>query len=136
MAKKPKSNQKKLTQPIIGKTRVKLKEIDININVNLDDSRNNNAVLSEQRIRIRTKLTVQQLAYLFRVLNKMGLVESSSQTNILKFISETFETDNVADISVKSLRSKYYSLEKKARAATREQLMQIVHFIDNDTPTP
>jgi hypothetical protein len=115
---------------------MKNREIDININVIIDDARTKQtSKQNEPKVKIKTKLTVPQLAYLFRVLNKMGLVESSSQTNILKFISETFETDNVADISVKSLRSKYYSLEKKARAATREQLMQIIHFIDNDTPT-
>jgi hypothetical protein len=112
---------------------LKNNKVDININVIIKDIRDDaTAGKIERKVKIKTNLTVPQLAYLFRVLNKMGLVESANQTNILKFISETFETDNVTDISVKSLRSKYYSLEKKARVATREQLMEIIQFIDND----
>ncbi len=113
--------------------KLKNNEIDINININVADTRGK--VISnrgESKVKIRSKLTVPQLAYFFRVLHKMKKIESANQTDIIKFIAETFETENATDISFKSLRSKYYSIENKAKAATREQLMEIIRFIDND----
>lgn len=108
-------------------------KLDININFNIDDRRSDQPILTHKpKVKIVTQLSVSQLAYLFRILYKMKKIKAANQTDIIKFISETFETDNVADISLKSIRSKYYNVEDKEKEATSKQLMEIVQFIRND----
>jgi hypothetical protein len=112
---------------------MKNKEIDININISIDDLRNRAAKEPiEPKVKINTKLSVPQLAYFFRVLYEMKKIKSPNQTDIMKFIADNFETDNVTEISINSLRSKYYNVEEKVKAGTRKQLMEIIQFIDKD----
>lgn len=114
-------------------SKMKNNQLDINININVDDLRNRSVKKSiEPTVKIVTKLSVPQLAYFFRVLYEMKKIKSTNQTDIMKFIADNFETDNVTEISINSLRSKYYNVEEKVKAGTRKQLMEIIQFIDND----
>jgi hypothetical protein len=112
---------------------MKNNQLDINININVEDFRDKATKLpSEPRVKIVSKLTVPQLAYFFRVLYEMKKIKSSNQTDIMKFIAENFETDNVTEISINSLRSKYYNVDEKVKAGIRKQLTEIIQFIDNN----
>jgi hypothetical protein len=112
---------------------MKNNQLDINININVEDFRDKAAKqLSEPRVKIVSKLTVPQLAYFFRVLYEMKKIRSSNQTDIMKFIAENFETDNASEISINSLRSKYYNVDEKVKAGVRKQLTEIILFIDNN----
>jgi predicted acyltransferase (DUF342 family) len=108
-------------------------EVDINIHINVDDSRDKTVKDSiESKVKIVSKLTVPQLAYFFHVLYLMKKIKANNQTDIMKFIAENFETGNASEISVNSLRSKYYRMDEKVKAGVRKQLTEIIHFIDNE----
>jgi hypothetical protein len=108
--------------------------VDININIRVDDNRQPpfRKKVVEQKVKIKTKLSVPQLAYFFRVLFELEKIKSANQTDIMKFIADNFETENVSQISINSLRSKYYNVEEKVKTGTRKQLMEIIQFMDND----
>ncbi len=109
------------------------REFDINVNIFFDDHKSGAAKKTDQqKVKIVTKLSVTQLAYLFRVLYQMKRIKAVSQTQIMRFIAETFETNKVSEISSKSLRSKYYKVTDSEKSATRKQLEEIIEFIDND----
>jgi flagellar motor protein MotB len=133
MKRKPPIIQKNQTSQQVSFSTTKKNGIDINLNINLDDLRNGTEKKNkEMKLKIVTKLSVTQLAYFFRVLYLMKKIKASSQTGIMRFIAETFETDHVTEISSKSLRSKYYKVEDSEKTATRKQLMEIIEFIDKD----
>ena len=73
------------------------KEVDININV-LDNRKNNEngvppVVLGEGK-KIKSNLSVSQLAFLYRLLYDVEAISLTNQTDILKFISENFQITN------------------------------------------
>src|ERR1041385_5519954 len=105
-------------------------EVDINININVQDFRKNidgNAVAaplpraSEEKI--KSNLSVSQLAFLFRLLHDKGALSVKNQTDILKFISDNFQTPNAPEISTRSLRAKNYSVD----LATKESIKLLIN---------
>jgi hypothetical protein len=111
----------------------KKQEVDINITISVDDFRHKQEKeLLQPRVKIISKLSVPQLAYFFHVLYLMKKIKAANKTDIMKFIAENFETHNAAEISINSLRSKYYNVDEKVKAGVRKQLTELIQFIDND----
>jgi hypothetical protein len=108
------------------------KAIDININVRIVDLPQNSK--NYNRKKIVTSLTVSQLIYFFRILHDLKKIRSTKKSDILRFMSDTFETENASDISFKSLRAKYYHAEDKDKVILRQHLHEIIQFIDADKP--
>jgi Ni,Fe-hydrogenase maturation factor len=108
-------------------------QVDINIHINVDDSRHTTLKGTGQpKVKIVSKLSVPQLAYFFHVLYQMKKIKTAHQTDIMKFIAENFETANAHEISINSLRSKYYKVDEKVKAGVRKQLTEIIQFMDNE----
>jgi hypothetical protein len=59
-----------------------------------------------------------------------GAIKVNKQTDILKFIAHCFQTQNTVEISVRSLRSKYYNIDSATREAVRDVLTQMLVKID------
>ncbi len=109
---------------------MKKQEVDINININVQNNRKGiepavNNLRAPNSEKIKSTLSVSQLAFLYRLMYDAKAISLSNQTDILKFISENFQTANAPDISVRSLRSKYYSVD----LATKESLKALLHKI-------
>lgn len=100
------------------------KEVDINININVQDSRVIPSIgpINLTLEKIETDLSVSQLAYLFRLMYEVGMLKVYNQTDLLKFISINFKTNNTQTISTRSLRSKYYNID----SATRESVKKLL----------
>lgn len=110
--------------------------VDINININVDSNQKTTAKRSELSDdnepyeKIKTELTVPQLAYIFRLLLDLGIFKQRKRTDIMKFISDNFKTHNVEEISINSLRSKYYTTDEGSKQVIKDILIKMVNQIN------
>jgi len=68
----------------------------------------------QPQYKMKTKLTVPQLSYLFRALNDNKLIDITNKTDLFKFIADSFQTKASDDISWQSVKNKFDTPEFKA----------------------
>jgi len=111
-------------------------QVDINININLEEYRNQlnqqSALPTVKSDKLKTSLSVSQLVYAFRVFNEMGLINVKNQMDLFKFIADNFQTPNTEEISLRSLRSKYYSIDPSTKEALRDIAQKVLNKISKD----
>lgn len=111
----------------------KKQEVDINININVNEARRESSrSVNPLSHKLRTPLSVNQLAYFCKVLHDLKVIQSNNQTDVFKFIAENFETPNSKDISMQSLRSKYYIPDAKTKEAVKEIVIKMLNSINSD----
>jgi hypothetical protein len=110
--------------------------VDINININLEEYRNQfshqNTLPAVKSDKLKTSLSVSQLVYAFRVFNELGLINVKNQMDLFKFIADNFQTPNTDEISLHSLRSKYYSIDPSTKDAMRDIAQKVLNKISRD----
>ena len=119
----------------IGEQTVQKHQVDINININLEEYRNqlnHQDALPIKGDKLKTSLSVSQLVYAFRVFSEMGLINAKSQMDLVKFIADNFQTPNAEEISLHSLRSKYYNIDESAKEALRDIVQKMLNKISKD----
>lgn len=57
--------------------------------------------------KLKTNLTVKEIAYLFRALHDEGIIEARQKTDIFNFISESFSSKQKEDISANSIKNAF-----------------------------
>jgi hypothetical protein len=81
---------------------------------------------NEEKIKFLTGLSVAQLSYFFGLLMETGIIKHKNQTDIFRFISENFKTNNTEKISVDSIKVKYYNVESTTKNVLREKIIELV----------
>ena len=116
---------------------MKKQEVEININISVIDPRNSNGKPSNitsadasKTEKIKSNLSVSQLAYFCRLMYESGAIVPKSQTDILKFITDNFHTVNTQEISIRSLRSRYYTVDLATKEAIKALLNKMIKAID------
>lgn len=111
------------------------KELDINLNISLDLSKPQkikaSATTHIDLPKVETSLTVAQLAYLCRIFHDLGYFTNGTQTEILKVMSTHFVTANASDISLNSLRAKYYSPDQNTKQNIKSRIIEILNHINH-----
>jgi hypothetical protein len=109
-------------------------DININININVQDYRVTSDAnhQSANQVKIETDLSVSQLAYLFRLMYEVGMLKVYNQTDLLKFISGYFKTNNTQVISTRSLRSKYYNIDSTTRESVKKLLEALLAKLNQE----
>jgi hypothetical protein len=57
--------------------------------------------------KLKTNLTVREIAYLFRALYEEGIIESKHKTDIFNFIAESFSSKQKEDVSANSIKNAF-----------------------------
>ena len=85
------------------------------------------------RNKIKTNLTVSELACLFRALDELkpGIFDIESKEELFNFISDSFESKRSSDLSTKSIKNDYYNIEQKARDLWLKHFSTLVNFVSN-----
>lgn len=96
----------------------------LNRKIKLDANRN--IVNNEEKIKFLTGLSVAQLSCFFGLLMETGIIKHKNQTDVFRFISENFKTNNTEKISVDSIKVKYYNVESTTKNALREKIMELL----------
>ena len=55
-----------------------------------------------------------------------GIIKHKNQTDVFRFISENFKTNNTEKISVASIKVKYYNVENSTKKALREKIIELL----------
>jgi hypothetical protein len=62
--------------------------------------------------KVKTTLSVPQIAYLVRILKDTGIITNDNKTDLIRFFSKYFSSVNNENISQESLRSKFFAYER------------------------
>lgn len=80
--------------------------------------------------KLRSGLSVAQLAYFHRLLREVKIIDHQNQSDIFRFIAESYSTSKVIDISAESLGSKYYNAEESTRNAVKGYVIEMLNVIN------
>jgi hypothetical protein len=83
---------------------------------------------NEEKIKFLTGLSVAQLSYFFGLLMEVRIIKHKNQTDVFRFISENFKTNNAEKISVDSIKVKYYNVESNTKNAVREKILELIEL--------
>jgi hypothetical protein len=84
--------------------------------------------------RIKTNMSVDCLAYLFRLMVEANLIEAGVKTELMRFIATSFETPGMipAGISSGSLGTKYKQVVQSTATKVRAALKRMLRQLDGD----
>jgi len=109
--------------------------LDINLRISLDLSKPQkiqaSATTHIELPKIETSLTVAQLAFLCRLFHDLGYFTNGTQSEMLKVISTHFVTSNAKDISLNSLRAKYYGTDESTKKNVKAKLLEMLNHINH-----
>jgi len=86
----------------------------------------------ETKSKLKTNLTVKQLAYFFRALNNEGIIESKHKTDIFNFIAESFSSKQKDDVSVNSIKNLFDIPDPAAIDFWQEKFYHLGHRAKKD----
>jgi len=75
-------------------------------------------------------MSVAQLAYLVRIFYDLGYFINKNQTEMLKVAAHNFMTGNSNEISLKSLKAKYYSVDQSTKEAIKKKVLEMLNYIN------
>lgn len=94
--------------------------------IKLEANQITNISNNEEKIKLLTGLSVAQLSCFFGLLMETGIIKHKNQTDVFRFISENFKTNNTEKISVDSIKVKYYNVENTTKNAIREKIIELL----------
>lgn len=106
-------------------------EVDINIKIdlaNLMPSIKTESV--EPSNKIKTSLTVSQIAYIAKLLFDTNILSPDNKSEALNKLTNCLVTKNAAQISIKSLKAKFYSPDSGTKLSVKKLLQTLAESID------
>jgi len=82
-------------------------------------------------IKIKTALSVTELAVFTKLFIKKGLIINGSQIEVIRFIADHYTSMKVEEISEESLRSKFYNTEVSAVDAVKGILIEFMNLLNS-----
>ena len=76
--------------------------------------------------KIKTTLSVSQLAYMIRILKEEGIIVNDNKAELIRFFSRHFSSAHNETISRESLRSKYFAFEVSTVKHVQEILNKLL----------
>jgi hypothetical protein len=86
-----------------------------------------NEKVSNQK-KIKTVLTVDQLAYLFKALRDTNIIIETNNSVIISWLSEAFESKIQSQISERSLNNKFYTPTHEASEFWQDQFQKLLDY--------
>ncbi|WP_316815853.1 hypothetical protein [Pedobacter nyackensis] len=82
--------------------------------------------------KIQVSFSVDALAYFFKLMIRVGLVNGTPKTQLLQFISKSFKTVAMDSISTTSLSRKYDQVVQTTAKAVRVVLLRMLKILDEE----
>ncbi|TAJ11148.1 hypothetical protein DMA11_18045 [Marinilabiliaceae bacterium JC017] len=90
------------------------------------------AALQEFPGKQKTSMSVSQLACFVKNLIDTGLIVTNNKEETLRFFSNHFSTQNTENISIFSLRSKFFKPDNSSISTTRENILKLLNSIQKN----
>ena len=96
----------------------------------LNKNQNDINLFSEtEKTKIDTGLTVAQLALFFKLMSDVGIVNNKVQNDIFKHIAENYQTANASEISIGSIKNKYYNIENVSIDLIKQKTIEMLNHL-------
>ena len=82
-----------------------------------------------EKIKIDTSLTVAQLALFFKLMSDVGIVTNKTQNDIFKHLAENYQTANASEISIGSIKNKYYNIENVSIELIKQKTIEMLNHL-------
>lgn len=104
-------------------------EVDINIKIDLEQLNSVRSYQGEtnEDMKIITSLTVSQIAYLVRILYDLKIISAHNKSDMLNKIAHCLVTKSVDQISSKSLKAKFYTVDSSTKDSVHNLLLELVN---------
>ena len=79
----------------------------------------------KEKSKLKTSLTVSELASLFRLLKQNGIIVNKTEKDICTAISQMFSTERTDEISLDSVHNRYYTEDSPAKEKVKKLLLKI-----------
>ncbi len=83
--------------------------------------------------KVKTALSVPQLAYSIRLLREAGIITNENQSELIRFFAKYFSSAHIENISAESLKSKFYKFERSAVTHVQGVLTKLMNHSKNDS---
>ncbi len=90
-----------------------------------------NLFSDDEKVKLQSGLTVAQLAFFFKLQADVGIISHKIQRDIFRHIAENYQTSKVSEISVESLKNKYYQVDTATIEAIKDKTIEILNQIKN-----
>lgn len=100
----------------------------LNKNLKLKNINQTVQIEDKEKTKIHTDFSVAQLSYFFNILHQSGVIKHSNQRDIFRFIAENFKTKTTEQISVDSIKSRYYNVESNTKSVVREKIIDLLNL--------
>ena len=81
---------------------------------------------TEAKSKLLSGLSVAQLSYFFGLLMDIGIIKHKNHMDVFRFIADNFRTSNSENLSVDSIKSKFYNIETTTKSIIREKIIQLL----------
>ncbi len=82
-----------------------------------------------QPFKLNTSLSVAQLAYLIRIMIEENIILHRNQREVLTFFAHHTRTKKAENISVESLRTRYYNIDTSTKEAVKDVIINLLNNI-------
>lgn len=90
-----------------------------------------NLFSDHEKVKLQSGLSVAQLAFFFKLQAEVGIISHKIQRDIFRHIAENYQTSKVSEISVESLKNKYYQVDTVTIEAIKDKTIEILNQIKN-----
>jgi hypothetical protein len=77
----------------------------------------------QEGVKMHTSLTVPALALITRLFKDSGMITNANHTEILKFFTHHFTTQQKGEFSYDHMRTRYYNVEERTKKKVYDHLM-------------
>lgn len=80
--------------------------------------------------KIMTSLSVSQVAYLIRIFHDLEIISCQNKSDFLGRVAHCVITKNTPEISLKSLKAKFYTVDPATKESVKNLLLELLNAID------
>lgn len=81
----------------------------------------------EPQTKIMSGLSVSQLAHFFKLLFEVGVITHDNQSDIIRFLAFNFQTANAKNISIDSLKNKFYYIDETNAEPLKDYVIKMLN---------
>jgi hypothetical protein len=85
----------------------------------------------ERLLRVKTSLSVPQIALLLRLFSEVGIFHKQNKTNIFRRFSRLLATDRKEEISHKAIKDRYYHPDRTTITAVKDKVIAMLNFLNS-----
>lgn len=80
-----------------------------------------------EKTKIQSGLSVAQLAYFFKLQVDAGIITQKNQSDIFRHITDNYQTSKVHEISLDSVKNKFYNIEQSTIDVIKDKIIDILN---------